>query len=107
MMACQRLAWGYWTVFGAVAIPLAVLSCTSTGQLSTQGQLFCALASPSGPIVSAIVTATPDPRAVLAEGTAATIVQAICAAAGGVPVSPPPNPAAAPTVAVDVHKITG
>jgi len=68
---------------------------------TTNGQLFCALASGNGGAVTvALVSAVSPGVAVLAMDATRDFVVAACAAAHGVPVSPPVNPAAAPTVAI-------
>lgn len=101
----------------AGAAVIIVVGCTASQLQSPLGQLFCAITDSQGAtftagIVEAAVTgAVPGlaPIAVIATNALASDVQADCAAAakstgakGGVPVSPPPNPAAAPTVAIVV-----
>jgi hypothetical protein len=73
------------------------------------GQLFCAIQTSSGPVVAAIVgeklnamSPTNGPQAAIATGAAKSVVDATCAAAGGVPAVPPANPAAAPQIAVQL-----
>lgn len=72
------------------------------------GQLFCAVQTAGGGavvagIIGAATTAEAPgalPIVALATGAAKADVDATCASAGGVPVSPPANPAAAPQIAV-------
>ena len=77
-----------------------------TNALATPaGQLFCQVAAGAGPLVVAAIDkrlsgSTYGPIAVLATDKSVAYVNATCAAAGGVPVSPPANPDAAPKVLV-------
>jgi hypothetical protein len=80
-----------------------------TSALATPtGQLFCAVqTSGGGTIVAGLVDAeaatagaAAGAAAVIATGAAKATVDTDCAAAGGVAVSPPANPAAAPTIAI-------
>lgn len=64
------------------------------------GQLFCAKAAPSGPIVVALANSFGVP--VTVTGQASADVSAACNVIGGIPVSPPFNPVSAPTVAAPV-----
>ena len=81
-----------------------------TALATPQGQLFCAVqVNGGGAVVVALIdaeasAATPSaaPIAVIATGLAKAVVDADCAAAGGIAVSPPANPAAAPKLAVVV-----
>lgn len=101
--------------FGALLlIGLIGAGCTTAEQASatklaaTQaGQLFCAVeANGGGTVVVGIIDAASSavpgaaPIVALATGAAKADVDATCAAAGGVAVSPPVNPASAPQVAV-------
>lgn len=96
---------------GAVGL---VAACTPAAQtkidtaLATPaGQLFCAVQTASGPLVAAVIEARVSGAvpgsatvAVLATGAAEAWVNGVCAKAGGIPVSPPANPANAPQIAV-------
>lgn len=98
----------------AVALVTATLAACSAQQqgsvetalASPAGQLFCGIATASGPIVAAMIQARSGglgeaaPIAIIATGQTQDYVRATCAKAGGVPVSPPANVAAAPRVAV-------
>jgi hypothetical protein len=84
---------------------LALTGCTpaQTDQANRAvavGQLFCSVASGSGPIVVALADASGVP--VTVTGKAASTVAAACGVIGGIPVIPPPAPAAAPVVAAKV-----
>lgn len=100
---------------------LALAACSTADQNHVQtalasplGQLFCAIESDGGPIVAGMIDSAANPMgatgakasagqlAVIATGKSAAFVAATCKAAGGIPVSPPANPAAAPQVAVAV-----
>lgn len=61
------------------------------------GQLFCALETPLGPLVVALANVAGAP--VKVTGQAADDVAAGCALIDAIPVAPPPNPAQAPLVA--------
>ncbi len=63
-------------------------------------RLFCAVATPAGPVVVAVANAAGAP--VIATGTAAAVVAAACAAANGIPVVPPPVGSNVATVAAVV-----
>jgi len=64
------------------------------------GQQFCAVATATAPLVVALADTAGAP--VTVTGKSSAIVAATCALVGGIPVVPPPNPAAAPVVAVPV-----
>lgn len=70
------------------------------------GQLFCAIQGASGTVVAGLIDASAvvagAPVAIIATGALKAQVDADCAAAGGVAVSPPASPATAPQVAVVV-----
>lgn len=86
-----------WVTF----ITAGVLSaCTPEAQqrVVTEGELYCALATRAGPLVVAIADATGTP--VIVTGLTQAAVAGICASLAAVPVVPPPDPAAAPVVAV-------
>lgn len=86
---------------GAAAIGLQVVNGINTAV--QDGQLFCAVATQTGPIVMRIVDAANGGKPVIIIGQSAQRVADICAALnGGVPVVPPANPAAAPVAAVAV-----
>jgi hypothetical protein len=79
----------------------------SAAASSPAGQLFCAVQAVGIPMVVGMLDAEASalapsaaPVAVLAAGMAKAYVDAICAKAGGIAVSPPANPAAAARVAV-------
>jgi hypothetical protein len=88
----------------AVFLSGCIVGCT-TSQVATankvvaSGQLFCAVATDAGPIVSALINAA-DSSAITVTGKAASYVANVCAIINGIPVVPPPNPATAPVVAV-------
>ena len=63
-------------------------------------RLFCAVATPAGPVVVAVANAAGAP--VIATGTAQVVVNAACAAANGIPVVPPPVGSTVATVAAVV-----
>jgi hypothetical protein len=75
---------------------------------SPAGQLFCAVQTAGGgAIVVGLIDAEASalapaaaPIAIIATNAGKAIVDRACAAAGGIAVSPPPNPAWAPQVAV-------
>jgi hypothetical protein len=82
----------------------------NTALQSMPGQLFCGIQTGGGGalvvgLVNAEVAAAAPgaaPIAVIATGATRAFVDQACARAGGIPVSPPANPAAAPQVAVVV-----
>ena len=63
-------------------------------------RLFCAVATPTGPLVIAVANAAGAP--VIATGTAKAVVDASCAAVNGIPTSPPTVGTTVPTVAAPV-----
>ncbi len=84
---------------------LLLAACTPAGCTPAQeqrtvvdGQLFCGVATKSGPLVVAIVSATGVP--VVVTGMASAAVASICAVIAAIPVTPPPVPAAAPVPAL-------
>jgi hypothetical protein len=95
---------------------LCIAGCSSTGTSATSpvaqaGQLFCAVQTGGGggAVVVALIDAAASGAApgggqvaVIATNMGKAYVDAACAGAGGIPVSPPANPAAAPVVAVVV-----
>lgn len=84
----------------ALALILALPACqgpAATDALEA-GQLYCAKAMAAGPLVFAALDASGVP--LKATGKAAGLVQAWCAVAGAIPVSPPAVPQAAPRVAL-------
>jgi hypothetical protein len=103
-------------ILALIAVALAACSATqvNTALQTPTGQLFCAVQTAGGGAVvvglinaeaTAAGVAVPGvapavPLAVLATGAAKATVDADCAAAGGVAVSPPANPTAAPQVAI-------
>ena len=86
-------------LIAATAIVFSIAACTAL-QLQkavADGQLFCAKATADGPLVVALADMFGVP--VTVTGLASGVVAGDCAAIGGIPASPPPNPAAAPVVA--------
>jgi hypothetical protein len=92
----------------AGAVTLALCACTaaqlsslgtSTGNTVKAGQLFCAEATATGPLVVALANAVGAP--VKVTGQAAADVAAACALINAIPVTPPPNPSQAPVVATN------
>lgn len=63
-------------------------------------RLFCAVATPAGPIVVAVADAAGAP--VVATGTAKLVVDASCAAINGIPVTPPAVGTTVPVVATNL-----
>lgn len=64
------------------------------------GQMFCAKATADGPLVVALANAAGAP--IVVTGMASEAVALDCALIGAIPVTPPPDPASAPVVAVAV-----
>lgn len=95
-------------VLAVALLPLGACSSAQVGgvlaRLGTDGQLFCAVAAKDGPVVVGLIDAgaplagAAAPAVVLAVGATKAYVDAACAAAGGIPVSPPAGPA--PQVAI-------
>ena len=87
----------------AIAL-LALAGCSTTttpvSNAVVDGQLFCAEATATGPLVVALADASGVP--VTVTGKASTVVSDACAVIGAIPVAPPANPAAAPVVAAPV-----
>lgn len=83
----------------AAAIITSLTSGCAPGQLqqTKAGQLFCAISTATGPLVIALADASGVP--VIVTNQLASDVARGCALVSGVPVVPPPNPAAAPIVA--------
>jgi len=84
---------------------VALAACTAqqastVNRIVAEGQLYCAIATANGPLVIALANAAGVP--VTVTGKAAGAVAAACAVIGGIPVVPPPSPAAAPVVAAVV-----
>ena len=98
---------------GALALAACSAAQIQNAATSPAGQLFCAVQTGGGgAIVVGIIDAEASavvpgaaPVAVIATNAAKSYVDNACAAAGGIPVSPPANPAAAPSVAVVVPKV--
>lgn len=98
--------------FASIAGLVALAACTPgqiTAAASTPaGQLFCAVQLAGGGTVvvglidaqASAVSPAAAPVAILATGVAKSVVDSYCAKAGGVAVSPPADPAAAPKIAV-------
>jgi len=104
-IACARYA--QVVLFGAAAAPvIAVImlaGCSPAQQAQAErvvvaGQLFCAKATATGPLVVALADALGAP--VVVTGRTAAAVSDACAIIGAIPVTPPAKPADAPVVAV-------
>jgi hypothetical protein len=67
-----------------------------------QGQLFCAIATATGPLVIALADQLGAP--ILVTGKLASAVAADCALVNGIPTTPPANPAQAPKVATAIFQ---
>lgn len=85
-------------ILAAVVIVLSGCNAAQVAPAVTAGQLYCAKATSTGPLVVALATASGGPVSVI-DKTAA-YVAAACAVAGAVAVSPPANAAAAPTLTI-------
>ncbi len=92
-----------------LASMLAVSACTAAQNQQAAvmaqnavvaGQLFCGTVTKTGPLIVALADASGAP--VTVTGKASVVVADACAVIGGIPVSPPANPAAAPVVAAPV-----
>ena len=68
--------------------------------LAQDARLFCAVATPAGPLVVAVADAAGAP--VVATGTAKAVVDTACAAANGIPVVPPAVGSPVVTVATPI-----
>jgi len=88
-------------VLGLGAVLLA-LGCTpaQTTRAKADGQLFCAAATPAGPLVVAIEDAAGVP--VVVTGMESAGVKAVCAVINAIPAEPPADITNAPVVAVAV-----
>lgn len=94
--------WAYTTGFVvliAFCITADIAGCTAiqTNKAIVDGQLFCAKATPLGPLTVALATALGGPISVI--GLGADLVASMCATINAIPVTPPPNPEMAPVVA--------
>ena len=95
-------------LLGLLGMAACSASQVTTALSSPTGQLFCAIQTGGGGAVvvglidaeATAVSPAAAPIAVLATGAAKSVVDGYCAQAGGIAVSPPANPAAAPQVAV-------
>lgn len=100
--------------YAALAVAFVLAGCSDT-QINTalsspSGQLFCAIQTAGGgTVVAGLIDAEASavapgatPIAIIATGATKATVDADCAkaGAGGIAVSPPANPAAAPQIAV-------
>jgi len=84
----------------SAAALLTACTASQTAQTSNAvvaGQLFCAKATATGPLVVALANVAGVPVSVTNQTSA--LVAASCALIGAIPVVPPPNPGAAPVVA--------
>jgi len=84
----------------ACAAPTSAGVQTTEQKAVVAGQLFCAQATATGPLVVALADAAGAP--VVVTGAASATVAAACAAIGAIPVMPPANAPAAPVVAAPV-----
>jgi hypothetical protein len=94
-----------WTLIG---LSIATLAACSNAQLATvsadatktvaYGQLFCAKATASGPLIVQVADQLGAPISVV--NREAKNVADICNVINAIPVSPPPAPALAPTVSI-------
>lgn len=82
----------------ASLVGLTACAAALQARVVAEGQLFCAKASATGPLVVALANAAGAP--VIVTGMTAQSVTANCAIISAIPVSPPVNPADAPVVAV-------
>ncbi len=105
MWTWARLVLGGVGAMGLVIVAACSLPTPAAVAASPEGQLFCAIATSSGPIVAALIDAASGGAAVIATNAASALVASECALAGGVPVSPPAVPEAAPVVAIDTTKL--
>lgn len=90
-------------IWGALGLWLAACSPTQQSKALAEGQLFCAEATATGPLVVAIADASGVPVSVI--GMTSAAVRGVCATIAAIPVTPPPDPAAAPVVAVVVPAV--
>ena len=87
-------------ILGSFAVWLAACSPAQQARIVADGQLFCAQATATGPLVVALADASGAP--IVVTGMASATVAADCALINAIPVTQPPAPAAAPVVAVAV-----
>ena len=82
---------------GAIAV-----ACTLAQRQTAieDGQLFCAKATATGPLVFAVATAFGTP--VIVTGALKATVASVCGLEAAIPVAPPANPVAVPVVAVTI-----
>ena len=73
---------------------------TASVVAAQDARLFCAVATPAGPLVVSVANAAGAP--VVATGTATAIVNAACGAINGIPVAPPATGSVVPMVAASV-----
>jgi hypothetical protein len=73
---------------------------TAVDRFVVTGQLFCARATVTGPLVVALADAAGVPFTVT--GKSAEVVARACAVIGAIPTTPPPNPGQAPVVAAPI-----
>lgn len=88
----------------ALAAWLSACTPAQRSRAVVEGQLFCGIATSAGPIVVALIDAALGGAPVIVTGMTARAVAAACAVVNGIPVIPPPDPAAAPVVAAVVPK---
>ena len=103
----DRARYGQTAMIGAAAASVVAINiligCSPAQQAQVDravvaGQLFCAKATQSGPLVVALADALGAP--IVVTGRTASAVAAACALIGAIPVTPPIKPADAPVVAV-------
>lgn len=90
-------------ICGLAALALSACTSAQVGKTVAQGQLFCAKATATGPLVIALATVANGPVNVI--GQTKQYVDALCAVAGGIAVSPPTNPGDAPVLTVPAVSI--
>jgi hypothetical protein len=90
-------------IWAALALWLAACSPAQQTKAVVDGQMFCAKATATGPLVVAIADASGVPVSVI--GMTSAAVQGVCATIAAIPVTPPVDPGAAPVVAVVVPPV--
>lgn len=85
---------------GQTLASVAAAQNTTVASIVTQGNLFCGKATTGAPLIVALTNIYGAPVTVVNQ-TAADVATA-CALIGGVPVSPPADPASTPVVAAPV-----
>jgi len=85
-------------VWGSLGLWVSGCTPATQARVVVAGQTFCARATADGPLIVALADASGVGVSVI--GRTAQVVAANCALVNGIPVVPPPDPAAAPVVAV-------